>query len=71
MRDPFFEEYELKVVARVAAPVLNQNNNLSKELFEAVEEALKKRKDVLVAVTGLTIEPIEKGNTNERSKTGF
>lgn len=71
MKDYFFEEYELKVVARIAAPKLDKSSELSKGLFEAVQEALQKRKDILVAVAALTIEPIEKGKTNERSKTGF
>ena len=71
MKDPFFEEYEMKFSARIAAPMLRQAGNLSQELFEAVQEALQKRKDILVAVTSLTIEPIEQGKPNERSKTGF
>lgn len=63
MKDPFFEEYEVKVSARLAVPMLNETGNLSKELFEAVEQALRMRRDILVAVTSLTIEPIEKGKT--------
>ena len=63
MKDPFFEEYELKINARIAAPMLRQSNNLSQELFEVVQEALQKRRDILVAVTSLTIEPIEQGKS--------
>lgn len=63
MKDPFFEEYEVKVFARLAVPMLNETGNLSKELFDAIEQALRMRRDILVAVTSLTIEPIEKGKT--------
>ena len=57
MKEPFFEEYELKVVARIAAPSLS-NTNLSKDLYENVLDALTKRRDILVGVTSLTIEPV-------------
>ena len=57
MKEPFFEEYELKVVARIAAPTL-ANTNLSKDLYENVLDALTKRRDILVGVTSLTIEPV-------------
>lgn len=57
MKEPFFEEYELRVVARIAAPTLD-NTNLSKALYENVLDALTKRRDILVGVTSLTIEPV-------------
>ena len=70
MKDPFFEEYELKVGARVAIPRLADSGKYAKELFDAVQKALADRKDMLVAVTSATFEPL-KGEANERSKTGF
>lgn len=57
MKEPFFEEYELKVVARIAAPTIS-HTNLSKDLYENVLDALTKRRDILVGVTSLTIEPV-------------
>lgn len=70
MREPFFEEYEMRIVARVAAPMAANNNTLSQSLLDTVEIALRNRKDMLVAVTSITIEPVER-KEHERSKTGF
>ena len=69
MRDPFFEEYEMKVTARIAAPV-DEGNNLAQSIFETVQAALENRKDMLVAVTSISIQPVER-KEHERSKTGF
>ena len=69
MRDPFFEEYEMRIVARVAAPMAS-SKNLAQSLLETVEAALNNRKDLLVAVTSIAIEPVERKD-HERSKTGF
>ena len=70
MREPFFEEYEMRIVARVAAPMAANNNTLAQSLLDTVEMALRDRKDMLVAVTSITIEPVER-KEHERSKTGF
>ena len=70
MRDPFFEEYEMRIVARVAAPMAANNNTLTQSLLDTVEIALRNRKDILVAVTSVSIEPVERKD-HERSKTGF
>ena len=70
MRDPFFEEYEMRVVARIAAPMAARDGNaLAQSLLETVEEALRERKDMLVAVTSITIQPVKENH--ERSKAGF
>lgn len=69
MRDPFFEEYEMRVTARIAAPMAS-SSNLAQSLLDTVEMALRDRKDMLVAVTSITIEPVERKD-HERSKTGF
>lgn len=59
MKDPFFEEYEMRVVARVAAPMAADNGTLAQSLLETVEMALRDRKDMLVAVTSITITPVK------------
>lgn len=70
MREPFFEEYEMRIVARVAAPMAANNNTLAQSLLDTVEIALRNRKDLLVAVTSVSIDPVER-KEHERSKTGF
>lgn len=70
MKEKFFEEYELRIYARVAVPKLIEPGRASKELSEVVQSALGKRTDMLVAVTTTMFEPLQ-GEPNERSKTGF
>ena len=70
MKEKFFEEYELRIYARVAVPKMIEPGRASKELFEAVQATLGKRTDMLVALTTTTFEPLQ-GDPNERSKAGF
>lgn len=59
MKDPFFEEYEMRVVARIAAPMASPNSSLAQSLLDTVEIALRDRKDMLVAVTSITLQPVK------------
>lgn len=70
MRDRYFEEYELRIYARVAVPKILDTSKLPNEFFDAVREALAKRNDALVVVTSAMFEPLQE-ETNERSKRGF
>ena len=69
MREPFFEEYELRVTARIAAP-MDAGDKLSQSIFETIQAALAQRKDMLTAITSVTLQPVERKD-HERSKTGF
>ena len=70
MKEPFFEEYELRVYARVTVPRITEAGRISSEIFDDVLDCLSKRKDMLVALTSTTLEPL-KGKNDERSKTSF
>ena len=71
MRDRYFEEYELRIYARVAVPkILDTSKSPNEFFFDAVREALAKRNDALIVVTSAIFEPLQE-ETNERSKRGF
>lgn len=69
MSDRFFDEYQVTFRVRIAAPS-NRPGNFSAELFDALSDAISARRDILVGVASIMIDPI-KGEPNERSKTGF
>jgi hypothetical protein len=59
----FFEEYKLTFTVRIATPV-GRERELSSELFDALNDAISARKDILVGVASILIEPT-KGDLNE------
>lgn len=64
----FFQEYEVKFRARVAAP--SHARDLSVDLYDALSEALEGTKGIIVSGMSIVIEPV-KGESDERSKTGI
>lgn len=69
MSERFFDEYQVTFRVRIAAPV-KRDRDLSVELFDALSDAISARKDILVGMASIVIDPT-KGEMNERSKTGF
>ena len=69
MNDRFFDEYSVTFRVRIAAPT-NRAGNLSAELFDALSDAISARRDILVGVASIVIDPT-KGEPSERSKTGI